>query len=145
MDADHPHRFDGQDSLNSTRRPTRAKIHKHGGINRSKISIALERCQFAARAHRQQIRKDRETPYVAHPFRVCLIARQVFGIDDPKVLMAALLHDAIEDTTTDRDDLIEHFGTMSPAGSPLFPRTSGFRTKSAKPLTCERLPRDQFP
>lgn len=70
----------------------------------------LKSASFAARAHRHQIRKDRETPYVAHPFRVCLITRHVFGIDDPSVLMAALLHDTIEDTTTDRDDLIEHFG-----------------------------------
>ncbi len=70
----------------------------------------LSAASFAARAHRHQLRKDHETPYVAHPFRVCLIVRQIFGIDDPEVLMAALLHDTIEDTTTDRDDLIEHFG-----------------------------------
>lgn len=65
---------------------------------------------FAARAHRHQLRKDKETPYVAHVFRVCLTVRHVFGIDDPRVLTAALLHDTIEDTTTDCDDLIEHFG-----------------------------------
>lgn len=65
---------------------------------------------FAARAHRHQQRKDGQTPYVAHPFRVCLIVRHVFGIDDPDTLTAALLHDTIEDTTTDRDDLIERFG-----------------------------------
>ena len=70
----------------------------------------LSAASFAARAHRHQMRKDRETPYSAHPFRVCLIVRQVFGIDDPEVLTAALLHDTIEDTTTDRDDLIDHFG-----------------------------------
>lgn len=70
----------------------------------------LSAASFAARAHRHQLRKDRETPYSAHPFRVCLIVRHVFGIDDPEVLAAALLHDTIEDTTTDRDDLIEHFG-----------------------------------
>jgi guanosine-3',5'-bis(diphosphate) 3'-pyrophosphohydrolase len=72
--------------------------------------LMLSAASFAARAHRHQMRKDRETPYAAHPFRVCLITRQIFGIDDPKILTAALLHDTIEDTTTDRDDLIEHFG-----------------------------------
>ena len=66
---------------------------------------------FAARAHRHQLRKDKDTPYVSHPFRVCLIARHVFGIDDPKVLAAALLHDTIEDTATDYDDIAEEFGT----------------------------------
>jgi guanosine-3',5'-bis(diphosphate) 3'-pyrophosphohydrolase len=70
----------------------------------------LSAASFAARAHRHQLRKDRETPYIAHPFRVCLIVRHVFGIDDPEVLTAALLHDTVEDTTTDCDDLIEHFG-----------------------------------
>ena len=70
----------------------------------------LEAASFAARAHRGQIRKDGQTPYAAHVVRVCLIVRHLFGIDDPSALTAALLHDTIEDTTTDRDDLIEKFG-----------------------------------
>ena len=70
----------------------------------------LEAASFAARAHRNQVRKDGQTPYAAHPFRVCLIVRHVFGIDDPEFLTAALLHDTIEDTTTDYDDLEERFG-----------------------------------
>jgi (p)ppGpp synthase/HD superfamily hydrolase len=69
----------------------------------------LNAVSFAARAHCHQLRKDGQTPYASHPFRVCLIVRQVFGIDDPKVLTAALLHDTIEDTTTDFDDLAEQF------------------------------------
>ena len=70
----------------------------------------LEAASFAARAHRNQVRKDGQTPYAAHPFRICLIVRHIFGIDDPDVLAAALLHDTIEDTTTDFDDLSERFG-----------------------------------
>lgn len=70
----------------------------------------LEAVSYAARAHRNQMRKDGQTPYAAHPFRVCLIVRHVFDIDDPDYLAAALLHDTIEDTTTDYDDLAEHFG-----------------------------------
>ena len=73
-------------------------------------SIA-EAVSFAARAHKHQLRKDKETPYIAHPVRVCLVIRHVFGIDDPSVLAAAVLHDTIEDTTTDYDDLAERFGT----------------------------------
>jgi guanosine-3',5'-bis(diphosphate) 3'-pyrophosphohydrolase len=75
-----------------------------------KYRSLLSAASFAARAHRHQVRKDGGTPYIAHPFRVCLIIRHVFGIDDPEVLTAALLHDTVEDTTTDCDDLIEHFG-----------------------------------
>ena len=72
--------------------------------------IMFDAVGFAARAHRHQLRKDRDTPYVSHVFRVCLVVRHVFGFDDPRMLAAAVLHDTIEDTTTDYDDLIEHFG-----------------------------------
>ena len=72
--------------------------------------ILLDAVSFAARAHRHQLRKDNQTPYVSHVFRVCLVVRHTFGFDDPKMLAAALLHDTIEDTATDCDDIIERFG-----------------------------------
>jgi guanosine-3',5'-bis(diphosphate) 3'-pyrophosphohydrolase len=72
--------------------------------------LLLEATAFAARAHRGQLRKDGQTPYASHPFRVCLVVREVFGFDDLRMLAAALLHDTIEDTTTDFDDLEEAFG-----------------------------------
>jgi guanosine-3',5'-bis(diphosphate) 3'-pyrophosphohydrolase len=70
----------------------------------------LEAVAFAARAHHGQFRKDRATPYVSHVFRVCLVVRDLFGFDDPRMLVTALLHDTIEDTTTDFDDIAERFG-----------------------------------
>jgi guanosine-3',5'-bis(diphosphate) 3'-pyrophosphohydrolase len=70
----------------------------------------LEAIGFAGRAHRGQLRKDGQTPYASHVFRVCFIARHVFGVDDRQVLTAAVLHDTIEDTTTDFDDVQEQFG-----------------------------------
>ena len=70
-----------------------------------------EAAAFAARAHRDQVRKDvRKTPYFSHPARVAMTLAVIFGCDDKTVLAAALLHDVIEDTTTDYDNLIEHFG-----------------------------------
>src|SRR5438270_10424969 len=72
----------------------------------------LDAIAFAARAHDGQRRKDGRTPYVSHVFRVCLIARHLFGVDDPQVLLAAVLHDTIEDTTTDFDDIEERFGAQ---------------------------------
>jgi len=69
----------------------------------------LEAVSLAARAHKNQLRKDDKTPYISHPFRVLLIARHVFGIDDAHTLIAAALHDTLEDTTTDWDD-IGHYG-----------------------------------
>jgi guanosine-3',5'-bis(diphosphate) 3'-pyrophosphohydrolase len=70
----------------------------------------LDAIAFAARAHKSQLRKDGVTPYHSHVFRVCLIVRHVFGVDDAAVLTAAVLHDTIEDTTTDFDDVEQHFG-----------------------------------
>src|SRR5262249_58566969 len=71
----------------------------------------LDAIAFAARAHRHQVRKDAaQTPYASHVFRVCLILRHVFGVADPDVLTAAVLHDTVEDTGTDFDDLCEHYG-----------------------------------
>lgn len=65
---------------------------------------------YAAFAHRHQLRKDKKTPYVAHVFRVALTVSQVFGHADQTTLAIALLHDTIEDTTTDYDDISRFFG-----------------------------------
>jgi guanosine-3',5'-bis(diphosphate) 3'-pyrophosphohydrolase len=69
----------------------------------------LEAISFASRAHRGQLRKDDQTPYVAHAFRVCMLLRDLFGVNDRRILIAAVLHDVLEDTTTDFDDLEEKF------------------------------------
>lgn len=60
---------------------------------------------LAARRHRGQMRRDGITPYVAHVYRVAMNVRHVFGCDDPIALAAALLHDTIEDTTSDFDEV----------------------------------------
>ena len=65
---------------------------------------------MAARFHDGQFRKDGKTPYIAHPFRVAMIVRDVFDVRDPVALTAALLHDTIEDTTADYDDIFKEFG-----------------------------------
>ncbi|MFG0305081.1 MAG: HD domain-containing protein [Phycisphaerales bacterium JB040] len=65
---------------------------------------------FAARAHASQRRKDGVTPYAAHPSRVALRIAAQFGCADEHCLAAAFLHDTIEDTATDYDDLLKHFG-----------------------------------
>ncbi len=74
------------------------------------IRPLLEAVAFAARAHKDQLRKDGKTPYASHPFRVCMVVRTAFGVDDLQTLVAAALHDTLEDTTTDFDDLEEQFG-----------------------------------
>jgi len=79
-------------------------------MNGKMDSIWQRAVSFAARAHDGQFRKDKVTPYIAHPFRVAMTVRHVFGSEDVTALAAALLHDTIEDTTTDYDDLLAEFG-----------------------------------
>jgi guanosine-3',5'-bis(diphosphate) 3'-pyrophosphohydrolase len=74
------------------------------------FSNLQEAIAFAARAHHGQLRKDNKTPYVSHVFRVAMIVRDLFGFDDPRMLVAAVLHDTIEDTKMDFDDIEEGFG-----------------------------------
>lgn len=70
----------------------------------------LEAVSFASRVHQGHTRKDGRTPYASHVFRVCLVLHTVFGFTDPRMMIAALLHDTVEDTTTDYDDIAEIHG-----------------------------------
>ncbi len=62
---------------------------------------------FAKEAHGTQTRSTGE-PYITHPIAVAQILAQM-RMDSP-TLMAAILHDVIEDTPINRDQLIEKFG-----------------------------------
>lgn len=74
------------------------------------VHLWQDAVSFAARAHQFHTRKDGRTPYVAHVYRVAMTVRDVFGCDDPIVLASAILHDTIEDTPTDYDDIAKGFG-----------------------------------
>ena len=102
--------------------------------------IVFAAAAFAAKAHRHQLRKDKETPYFSHPVRVCLVVRQVFGFDDPRMLASALLHDTIEDTTTDCDDLIKQFGPEVALWVAALSKTRDCRKNSARPNTPRYSP-----
>lgn len=70
----------------------------------------LEAIAYAARQHRHHVRRDGQTPYVSHVFRVMMITRDVFECEDEVALLAAALHDTIEDTPADFDDIERRFG-----------------------------------
>jgi guanosine-3',5'-bis(diphosphate) 3'-pyrophosphohydrolase len=70
-----------------------------------------EAISFASRAHRNQVRRDDRTPYIAHCARVMTTISQLFECQDEALLAAAVLHDTIEDTTTDYEDIAHRFGT----------------------------------
>ncbi len=71
----------------------------------------LTATHFAAEKHRDQRRKGATSvPYINHPIAVAQLLSSVGGIADPEVLMAAILHDTIEDTATSPEELERHFG-----------------------------------
>ena len=73
----------------------------------------LRALSFAAEKHRNQRRKDSgQTPYINHPIAVADILLNEAGVVDEVVLMAALLHDTVEDTDTTFDELEQHFGAV---------------------------------
>ena len=63
---------------------------------------------LAARAHRDQLRKGTDLPYIAHPVHVSIILiRHGFAED---LAIAGLLHDVVEDTDTSLDLIAAEFG-----------------------------------
>lgn len=70
----------------------------------------LDAASFAAFKHRDQRRKDADaTPYINHPLDVARILAEA-RVEDVEVLMAAILHDTIEDTKTTAEELTARFG-----------------------------------
>ncbi|HZX30196.1 MAG TPA: HD domain-containing protein [Rhodocyclaceae bacterium] len=71
----------------------------------------LSAIAFAAHKHRDQRRKDAAaSPYINHPIALANVLANEGGIDDEDVLIAAILHDTVEDTDTSEDELIQEFG-----------------------------------
>jgi len=71
----------------------------------------LQAAAFAARKHRLQRRKDAEgSPYINHPLEVAALLAGEGGVTDPETLVAAVLHDTLEDTATTPAELTRLFG-----------------------------------
>ncbi len=70
----------------------------------------LERAiQFATEAHEGQYRKYTHDPYITHPLAVMEIVRGVPGHTE-EMLVAAVLHDVVEDTEVSLLQIQEEFG-----------------------------------
>ncbi len=67
---------------------------------------------FVAEAHRGQSRKNAsKTPYIVHPIAVARLLVEEGKVRDADILMAALLHDAVEDTPVSPTQIESAFGT----------------------------------
>ncbi len=75
------------------------------------INNLLNAASFAAKYHTGQTRKgERGEPYINHPLEVANLIANVGGIDDIDILMAAILHDTVEDCGVTRDEIASLFG-----------------------------------
>lgn len=76
-----------------------------------KLNLLSKALKFAAHKHRNQRRKDQmATPYINHPIELLSILAHEAQITDLEVLIAALLHDTIEDTDTQAQEIETLFG-----------------------------------
>jgi guanosine-3',5'-bis(diphosphate) 3'-pyrophosphohydrolase len=66
--------------------------------------------QFADQAHGNQMRRYANERYIAHPIRVMEMCREY--TEEVPVLAAALLHDVLEDTSTDKETLSEFLDSV---------------------------------
>ena len=71
------------------------------------VARIREAAEFGASAHKGQKRLSGE-PYIAHPVAAAAILADLHL--DPDTIVAAILHDVIEDTPTPKNQLAERFG-----------------------------------
>lgn len=77
----------------------------------SNLSKLLQAASFSAKKHRYQKRKGNDAePYINHPLEVANLLASVGNVADYEILMAAILHDTVEDTKTTAEELTELFG-----------------------------------
>jgi GTP pyrophosphokinase len=85
--------------------------HYGGSLSDQKLDESIDDLQkaisLAQEAHRQQLRKSGE-PYFFHPLRVAHLAARHWM--DFSSVIAALLHDIVEDTPTSLEDIAAMFG-----------------------------------
>ncbi|SNR81835.1 GTP pyrophosphokinase [Methylobacillus rhizosphaerae] len=76
-------------------------------LKQDDITQIWEAYRFSAAAHEGQVRRSGE-PYVIHPVSVAGILAALHL--DPPTLIAALLHDVVEDTGVTKQEISERFG-----------------------------------
>lgn len=70
------------------------------------MNTFLQAMQFAEKAHKGQLRKDKTTPYFLHPISVAMHLNAF----PEAVQCAALLHDVVEDTPVTQEEIEDLFG-----------------------------------
>lgn len=71
-------------------------------------NVVEKALDFAAKAHKGQMRKGTSLPYLLHPCEAATIVSTL--TQDPAVIASALLHDVVEDTPCTMEELTREFG-----------------------------------
>ncbi len=80
-------------------------------IQALEANLLFKALTFAAYKHRHQFRKGtKPVPYINHPIAVAGLLVSVGNVRDTETIMAALLHDTVEDTETTLLELENEFG-----------------------------------
>ncbi len=75
------------------------------------FGVFLKALRFSAYQHRSQHRKGgSQIPYINHPIAVTEILWTIGGVRDIETLVAAILHDTVEDTNATPDEISAEFG-----------------------------------
>ncbi|MCU0618771.1 MAG: HD domain-containing protein [Gemmatimonadaceae bacterium] len=91
--------------------PARCAPTFRAGAAITESTRLLAAATFAARQHRGQRRKGSlADPYINHPLQVAELIARVGGHTELQTLMAAILHDTVEDTDTELEDIEREFG-----------------------------------
>ncbi|CAN5707727.1 HD domain-containing protein [soil metagenome] len=78
----------------------------------SDLPKLLQAASFAAKKHIAQKRKGNDAaPYINHPLEVVNLLANVGKVEDYDILIAAVLHDTIDDTETTKEEITELFGS----------------------------------
>jgi guanosine-3',5'-bis(diphosphate) 3'-pyrophosphohydrolase len=80
-------------------------------MEQENLAKLLAAFKFAADKHRDQRRKGaHQPPYINHLIEVTEQLVRVGKIEDINILLAAALHDTVEDTETTKEEIAEKFG-----------------------------------
>jgi GTP diphosphokinase / guanosine-3',5'-bis(diphosphate) 3'-diphosphatase len=80
-------------------------------MSNSSLPLVIDAVAFAADKHRDQRRKDHHaSPYINHPIALAHVLAFEAKVHDEQVLIAAILHDTLEDTNTTIEELTVRFG-----------------------------------
>jgi guanosine-3',5'-bis(diphosphate) 3'-pyrophosphohydrolase len=89
----------------------RADLLQGVDIMEQSVGIILKAIRFAAEKHIDQRRKDsKSSPYINHPIQVAETLWTVGEIRDLNLLVASILHDTVEDTGTNPEEIRAEFG-----------------------------------